>query len=276
MVLPDVLEAGLKVVFCGTAVGDQSARRGAYYAGPGNQFWDILADTGLTPLRLEPEQYPTLTNYGIGLTDLVKGRSGRDTVLSAHDFAVAVFRKKIEKFAPKAVGFNGKKAAEEFFGRKGIGYGRQKESIGGTAIFVLPSTSGAARGFWNPNYWHELSSEVGDSKIVTTMMSHLGDEGAAPKSSQMKVIAKRRVLRPSTRMPDSPYRVKVEDVGPEDILQLTVCHEGSPEKQIAVYEFRGSEIGDRRSIYFTASESGGSWKLKFVGATPYTTRYCKD
>jgi TDG/mug DNA glycosylase family protein len=46
MVLPDLLQLGLKVVFCGTAVGDQSARRGAYYAGPGNQFWNILAETG--------------------------------------------------------------------------------------------------------------------------------------------------------------------------------------------------------------------------------------
>lgn len=162
--LPDVLEAGLKVVFCGTAVGDQSARRGAYYAGPGNQFWEILADTGLTPFRLRPEQYPTLIKYRIGLTDLVKGRSGRDANLSAHDFAVASFKMKIEKLAPKSVGFNGKKAAEEFLDRKGIEYGRQKDGIGPTAIFVLPSTSGAARGFWDPTYWRELANFVMDKK----------------------------------------------------------------------------------------------------------------
>lgn len=30
MVLPDVLETGMKVVFCGTAVGDKSARREAF------------------------------------------------------------------------------------------------------------------------------------------------------------------------------------------------------------------------------------------------------
>jgi TDG/mug DNA glycosylase family protein len=38
-VLPDVLKPGLKVVFCGTAVGNKSARASAYYAGRGNQFW---------------------------------------------------------------------------------------------------------------------------------------------------------------------------------------------------------------------------------------------
>ncbi len=157
MILKDVLERGMKVVFCGTAVGDQSALRGAYYAGPGNQFWPILAETGLTPYRLLPEQYPFLVKFRIGLTDLVKGRAGRDTVLAAHDFDVGIFKAKIEMFAPMAVGFNGKKAAEVFFGRTGIEYGPQEVRIGKTALFVLPSTSGAARGYWDPEYWWELA-----------------------------------------------------------------------------------------------------------------------
>ncbi len=160
MVLKDELERGMKVVFCGTAVGDRSAQRGAYYAGPGNQFWQILAETGLTPYQLFPEQYPFLIKFRIGLTDLVKGRAGRDTVLAAHDFDVESFKAKIEMFAPKAVGFNGKKAAEVFFGRTGIEYGLQENRIGNTALFVLPSTSGAARGYWDPVYWRELARFV--------------------------------------------------------------------------------------------------------------------
>ncbi len=162
MVLNDVLERGMKIVFCGSAVGDRSAQRGAYYAGPGNQFWPILAETGLTPNRLLPEQYPSLVKFRIGLTDLVKGRAGRDTVLAAHDFDVESFKAKIEKFAPKAVGFNGKKAAEVFFGRTGLEYGLQKVRIGKTALFVLPSTSGAARGYWDPEYWWELARFVSE------------------------------------------------------------------------------------------------------------------
>ena len=35
-VLPDVLGPGLRIVFCGMAAGDRSAREGAYYADPGN------------------------------------------------------------------------------------------------------------------------------------------------------------------------------------------------------------------------------------------------
>lgn len=37
-ILSDVLGPGLKVVFCGTAVGTRSVQTGAYYAGRGNQF----------------------------------------------------------------------------------------------------------------------------------------------------------------------------------------------------------------------------------------------
>ena len=160
MVLPDVLETGLKVVFCGTAVGDRSAQRGAYYAGPGNRFWEILAETGLTPHRCSPDQYPTLLDCRIGLTDLVKGRSGQDVHLSAGDFDVSGFRAKIEKHAPKAVAFNGKKAAQLLFASPSVEYGPQKEMIGSTALFVLPSTSGAARGFWDPKYWTQLAEFV--------------------------------------------------------------------------------------------------------------------
>lgn len=39
---PDLLAPHLRLVFCGTAAGNVSAARGAYYAGPGNQFWPIL------------------------------------------------------------------------------------------------------------------------------------------------------------------------------------------------------------------------------------------
>ena len=89
VILPDLLQPGLKVVFCGSAVGDRSAQRQAYYAGPGNRFWDILAETGLTPYRFTPEQYSSLLEYRIGLTDLVKSRSGQAVHLSAGDFDVA-------------------------------------------------------------------------------------------------------------------------------------------------------------------------------------------
>ena len=82
-VLPDVLEPGLRIVFCGTAAGHVSARRGAYYAHPQNRFWPALHAIGLTPRRLKPEDYPELPQWGLGLTDLAKHVSGMDRDLPA-------------------------------------------------------------------------------------------------------------------------------------------------------------------------------------------------
>jgi TDG/mug DNA glycosylase family protein len=53
--VPDYLDHGLRIVFCGTAVGTASAARGHYYAGPGNEFWPFLFEAGLTPVRLGPD-----------------------------------------------------------------------------------------------------------------------------------------------------------------------------------------------------------------------------
>ncbi len=55
--------------------------------------------------------------------------------------------------------FSGKRAAESFFGRPVV-YGRQDEKIGETAIFVLPSTSGAARRYWDEAHWRGLAHFV--------------------------------------------------------------------------------------------------------------------
>ena len=57
-------------MICGSAAGRRSAAAGAYYAGPGNKFWRILHESGLTPRRLAPEEFALLPDVGIGLTDL--------------------------------------------------------------------------------------------------------------------------------------------------------------------------------------------------------------
>jgi double-stranded uracil-DNA glycosylase len=158
-VLPDVMQPNLKLVFCGTAVGAKSAQVGAYYAGPGNRFWETLFKVGLTPRKLAPHEFLTLTDFGIGLTDLSKTGSGADNGLRRGDFDAVGFRAKIEQFAPKMLAFNGKRVAQEFYGRQ-VEYGLQPEAIGTTAVFVLPSTSGAARGFWDEAWWWKLAEMV--------------------------------------------------------------------------------------------------------------------
>lgn len=158
-VLDDVLAPGLSIVFCGSAVGAASARRGAYYAGPGNQFWPVLFRVGLTDRQFAPQDYRGVTRYGLGLTDINKTQSGADRQLSKDACDAAALREKILSYAPRFLAFNGKKAAAGFFGRAGtqLAYGRQEATLGPTEIFVLPSTSGAARGFWDEGLWRALA-----------------------------------------------------------------------------------------------------------------------
>ena len=159
-VLPDVLAPGLRVVFCGSAAGAKSARLGAYYAGPGNRFWPTLHRVGLTPRRLAPGEFRSVLRYGIGLTDLNKAESGPDAGLSATGDGAAVLKAKIARHRPAFLAFNGKRAACVFLGLHAVGYGVQPRRIGDTAIWVLPSTSGAARRWWDEAFWRALAGAV--------------------------------------------------------------------------------------------------------------------
>ena len=66
----------------------------------------------------------------------------------------------MKHFKPKYIGFTSKAAASFALGFNGvtsiIEYGFQKQKIGESQIYVLPSTSGSARRFWDEKYWLEL------------------------------------------------------------------------------------------------------------------------
>ena len=156
-VLPDVLGPGLRIVFCGSAAGAASARAGAYYAGPGNRFWPTLHRVGLTSRLLAPAEFRSVLQYGIGLTDICKTESGADSGLSAKADDAAALAAKIARFQPAVLAFNGKRAARVFLGAASIDYGEQPQRIGETAIHVLPSTSGAARRWWDETFWRRVA-----------------------------------------------------------------------------------------------------------------------
>ena len=152
-ILPDILAPGIKLVVCGSAAGTRSAELGAYYAGPGNRFWGMLHRVGLTPVIIAPAEFRTILDYNIGLTDIVKTAFGPDSGLRPTDFDRENLRRRIETFQPRILAFNGKRSASVFFG-KPVSYGHQlNRNIGVTEIYVAPSTSGAARGFWDEGYW---------------------------------------------------------------------------------------------------------------------------
>ena len=161
-VLEDVLAPGLRLVICGTAVSPESARKRQYYAGPGNRFWEILAETGLTPRRLTPAEYPTLLESGIGLTDVVvvKDQSGVDDDIDFSSTGRTYLHRLVQQYHPSIICFNSKRAAQEGLTRRHVEYGLQQQRIGSTHLFVAPSTSAAVRRWWDGRIWHQLAQLV--------------------------------------------------------------------------------------------------------------------
>jgi TDG/mug DNA glycosylase family protein len=160
-VLPDVLEPGLKIVFCGTAAGTASARRGAYYAHPQNKFWRILYEVGLTPRLLKPEEFAELPRWGVGLTDIAKHVSGMDAELPAGALgkeACALLTVKIITAQPKFLAFTSLTGGRRWLGRT-VGLGDSGERIGRTRVWLLPSPSPTAGYRWDESWWRKLADE---------------------------------------------------------------------------------------------------------------------
>lgn len=132
-VLPDVLEEGLRIVFCGTAAGAVAARVGAPYAGPGNRFWWVLHETGLTPRELRPDEFRDLPRFGIGLTDVAKFACGSDSGLARRDFDPAAVVAKVQRYTPGILAFVGKRAAREVLSGS-VDYGPQDVRMGASEV----------------------------------------------------------------------------------------------------------------------------------------------
>ena len=161
-VLPDILQTGLTVVFCGTAAGTVSARRGAYYGHPQNKFWRTLHSTGLTPRLFRPEEFAALPQLGIGLTDIAKHIFGMDRELppgSLGNAAVNALHARVLEFAPSILALTSLTGGRRVLGSK-INFGAQAEGIGATRLWVLPSPSPAAHWNWDESIWRALAAEV--------------------------------------------------------------------------------------------------------------------
>lgn len=160
--VPDLLAPGLRLVFCGTALGRKSAEARAYYANPTNLFWRTLHEIGLTSQRLLPSDYARLLEHGIGLTDLAKHHFGNDAELPGDAFDVPALREKVMRHRPEILAFTSKTAASALLGRPTgrIALGVQGERIGETRLFVLPSPSGSGRRYWDRAVWEELAALV--------------------------------------------------------------------------------------------------------------------
>jgi double-stranded uracil-DNA glycosylase len=160
--LPDLLQEHLRLVFVGTAASRRSADVGHYYAHPGNRFWRMIHEIGITPRRYEPHEFPGLLKLGIGFTDMCKAGAGMDHEALNSPIDLPAFREKMQRYRPKTIAFTSKRAASFFYGRptKAVALGRQPPQEDFPIVFVLASPSGAASGHWSVLPWQELADSI--------------------------------------------------------------------------------------------------------------------
>jgi TDG/mug DNA glycosylase family protein len=142
--VPDVLGPGLDVVFCGINPGRFSDAAAAHFANPRNDFWRLLHQAGFTPRLFEPSEQFDLLELGIGVTNAAPRTTPGSGDLRKADFAGAEARLEAmaRELVPGWIAFVGKEAYRGTFGERPE-HGPQARRLGGTQLFVLPSTSPA-------------------------------------------------------------------------------------------------------------------------------------
>lgn len=159
--LTDILEPNLIGVFVGFNPGVTTATAGHAYAHPSNMFWKLLHSSGITDVRLKPEQDVDLPRLcQMGNTNIVERPSKNAGELSKKEVTAGtpILEEKIRVFRPDAVCIVGKSIWEAIWRwrykreikKDEFRYGWQsgKERMGKTAdwegawVFVASATSG--------------------------------------------------------------------------------------------------------------------------------------
>lgn len=145
----DILAPGLDVVFCGMNPATTAAIDGHNFSNRSNRFWSVLQLAGFTDIRLRPSDERRLLDYGCGITAVVSRPTRRASDVSTEEFRNARpdFEAKIRRYAPRAIGFLGKRALAAMTGVPKIAWGAYPPGFAGTTAWVLPNPSGLNRGF---------------------------------------------------------------------------------------------------------------------------------
>jgi TDG/mug DNA glycosylase family protein len=150
-VLPDYLRPCLDLVLVGINPGLRSAAVGHHFAGHGNRFWRLLFESGLVPERLSYEDDSRLPDLGIGITNIVPraSRASTDLVRADYEKGRARLLAKLRECRPRAAALVGITVFRELWPEisskrleRRVACGRRAETIGDTALFVLPNPSG--------------------------------------------------------------------------------------------------------------------------------------
>ncbi len=151
--LSDHIEPGVRVLFVGINPGIRSAEIGHHFAGYSNRFWKLLYESGLVPERIGPEDDARLTEWGLGITNLVRRATPGigDLAPTEYEAGRRALVSKIERFEPAVVALTGVTLHRALFPERRnerVHVGLQEgETLAGARVFVLPNPSGRNANF---------------------------------------------------------------------------------------------------------------------------------
>lgn len=144
--VPDLVGDGLRLLFVGINPSLLSAATGLHFAHAGNRFYPALRAAGIleADVLTPAEAAPALIRRGIGITNMVERASARADELE--DDEVRAGRSRLEAFValhrPRVVAIAGIGSYRLAFDARRARAGRQDETIGDAALFVVPNPSG--------------------------------------------------------------------------------------------------------------------------------------
>ena len=149
--LRDRIKPGVQVVFVGINPGVRSALTGHHFAGFSNRFWKLLFESRLVPDRVTYEDDDRLHEWGYGITNIVaRATPGIDTLRpDEYVGGRGQLLAKVRKYKPRVVALVGVTVFRSMFPEhKGpVPLGLQRETLGDSAVFVLPNPSGRNANF---------------------------------------------------------------------------------------------------------------------------------
>ena len=142
--VPDLVDEGLAVLFCGINPGLYSAAVGRHFARPGNRFWKALHRGGFTETALAPSEQGSLLELGYGITNLVARETASAAELGADELRAGrrALERRVRRYRPQWVAILGVGAYRTAFEEPRAEIGRQPTRLGASGLWVLPNPSG--------------------------------------------------------------------------------------------------------------------------------------
>jgi double-stranded uracil-DNA glycosylase len=145
----DVLDDKLKAVFCGINRPPSAEAAGHNFSSSSNRFWTVLYRAGFTDVLLQAQDERRLLEYGYGITAVVNRATSKAADVSPREFVEArlEFEPRMQRHAPRALAFLGKRAFAAMMNLTQVEWGLQPTRFAGSTTWILPNPSGLNRSF---------------------------------------------------------------------------------------------------------------------------------